>query len=69
MKRAEAAQIFFQREFIQVNVIQENSLRKEGKTVRKLSQRIAAVTWFLQLVSWENSLISSGLMLSLKTGI
>ena len=63
------AQIFFQREFIQVNVIQENSLRKEEKTVRKLSERIAAVTWFLQLVSWENLLRSSGLMLSLKTGI
>ena len=37
MKRAEAARIFSR----------ENSLRKEGKTVRKLSERIAAVTWFI----------------------
>ena len=46
MKRAEAAQILFQREFIQVNVIQEILLRKEGKTVRKCSEWIATVTRF-----------------------
>ena len=44
MKRVEAAQIFFQREFIQVNVIQEFSLRKEGKIVKKCFEWMAAVT-------------------------
>ena len=46
-----------------------NSLRKEGKTVRKLFERIAAVTWFITAFSWQNLLISSELILSLKTGI
>ena len=44
MKRAEAAQILFQRESIQGECYSGISLRKEGKTVRKCSEWIAAVT-------------------------
>ena len=47
MNRAEAAHIFFQRGFIQVNDIQEVHWGRKGKTVRKLFERNAAVTWFI----------------------
>ena len=46
MKRAEAAQIFLER-IHSGECYSGNSLRKEGKTVRKLSERIAAVTCFI----------------------
>ena len=47
MNRAEAAQIFFQRRNIQVEFYSGNSFGEKGKIVRKLFERIVAVTWFI----------------------
>ena len=46
MKRAEGSDIFPER-IHSGECYSGNSLREEGKIVRKLSERIAAVTWFI----------------------
>ena len=64
MKRAQAAQLFFQRECIQVNVIQEIHWGRGKNSKEVVWEECCSNLVILQLFSWENLLISSELILS-----